>query len=228
MIPFLNLLLDMVQLQLTLDLLINVTSVVMICLSYFSILLMLLTLQAIFVEQCWTFAHVTKFWVFDWYLYCDSDNEGKYLWSMAFKCEKNSLESCLSNPRQMFVCDRLKGQSNTLPQWYPEACMDIWTYHIKENMKKRKNGNATKQETKCFDKYVISENLTKTATNKTELLTSVNPRTKKYIEESLFLNNSHLSRFLWWSYHWYNTNKRWFSYRRERTCKIITTIWTIS
>ena len=68
-------------------------------------------------------------------------------------------------------------------------------YHIKENMKKGENGNATKTETEYVDKYVFSENSTTAATNKTELLTSVNSRTKEYIKESLFLNNSDPSCF---------------------------------
>ena len=55
--------------------------------------------------------------------------------------------------------------------------MDDCTY-LKENMKKHENGNAKKQETECFDKYVFSDNLTTAATNKTELSTFVNSRTK--------------------------------------------------
>ena len=41
-------------------------------------------------------------------------------------------------------------------------------------MKKLENVNAKKQEIEYFGKYVFSENLTVAATNKTELLTSVN------------------------------------------------------
>ena len=43
-----------------------------------------------------------------------------------------------------FLCGGLKGKSNTLPIRHPEVCMNDCTYHIKENMKKRENGNATK------------------------------------------------------------------------------------
>ena len=81
-------------------------------------------------------------------------------------------------PGKGFVLNGLKGQANTLHYWYHEVPIYDCTYHIKENMKKHKNGNATKQETECFDKYVFSENLTTAAINKTELLTLVNSRTR--------------------------------------------------
>ena len=126
----------------------------------------------------------------------DALNESKSLWSLVFECDRNALGRRSHNyPCEIFICDRLKGQHKTISSWYPEVRVDDCSFHLMENMEKKKNSGAKKEDLALFKKYYFSKTIAEAIINRTEFCNNISPSLLAYMNKSIFAGNSHPSRF---------------------------------
>ena len=125
----------------------------------------------------------------------DSLNESKTFWSFAFECDRNALRNRTTYPKQIFICDRVKGQDETTSGWYPEVRVDDCLFHLIENMEKQENGGAKKDEVELFKKYVYSCCVEEANRNKLEFVQKISGKLLNYMNKSIFAGNSNPKRY---------------------------------
>ena len=125
----------------------------------------------------------------------DSLNESKTFWSFAFECDRNALRNRTTYPKQVFICDRLKGQDETISAWYPEVRVDDCLFHLIENMEKPQNGSAKKDEVELFKKYVYSHCVEDALKNRLNFEENISTKLLNYMNKSIFAGNSNPKRY---------------------------------